>query len=279
MNPIVWWNGAFLNPDEVNISVQDRGLLYGDGLFETLRVQSGLPIHWSRHWHRFINSAMALGFKRSFDNTTLHAAACELARKNHHETGLLRITLSRGPGPRGYSAGQANAPWILLSTYPTAAPQPGHPSAWHLRTSRWRLSSTDPLTQHKTANRLLQVLARTEAEQQGAQEALLVNEHGMAVEASSANLFWWDKNRLHTSPLEAGVLPGITRGIVLELATRHQQPIRHSLVTPGDLIRSQGAFLTLTSQGIVGVSSLDGVPLVCAPRLADWHRRVLTFRE
>lgn len=273
--PWVWWNGRITRRQDVEIGVDDRSLLYGDGLFETLVISQFKPRQWETHWRRFQQSADALDFTLPFDELEIRSAASRLAKDLAIPDAVLRITLSRGSGPRGYSSAQATRPWILLSLHPKPEWHPGKPAIWGLHTSRWRLSSTDPLLGHKTANRLLHVLARTEAERHGAREALLLNENGVVVEASSANLFWVQNGQLFTPPLKSGAFPGITRHRLIRLAGHQGIPCRESTILPEDLPNVDAVFLTLTTHGLIGVGSIDNVAVRTPDILQDWHAELL----
>lgn len=261
----------FTRSPESHITVTDRSLLYGDGLFETIRFENSFPRQFHRHWKRISTSAQILGFTLPASSEQVLAAASHILQIHDHNHGLLRLTLSRGPGPRGYSALPTSLPWILLTVHPGPSITPGSPSTARLVTSNWRLYSADPLAPHKSANRLLQVLARTEADAAGADEALMLNELGHFVEASSANLFWWESDGLHTPPPSAGILPGITRALILEMCPDLGIAIHLNSPHPERIRKAEGVFLTQTSTGIVEAISLDGYPLRHSRETAHLH--------
>ena len=135
------------------------------------------------------------------------------------------------------------------------------PSGWPpitLKTCRtFAVATGDPLATYKSANKLLNVLARAEAEAQGFDEALLVNTDGVVTESSSGNVFWWEEGSLHTPPLTAGVLPGVTRGAVLDSACKLGWTVTETAALPSRLSTSQGIFLTFSTRGLIPVRALD----------------------
>lgn len=186
---------------------------------------------------------------------------------------LLRVNLSRGVGPRGYSPKGANAPTLVMTLHPAPTIDPANPPRWRLATSTYRLPLADPLSPFKTSHKLLQILARAEAETAGADEALLLNSNGEVAETSSANIFWVQRNVIQTTPPGCGALPGVTRAVVLEICQALAWPTGEKAVKLEALKRSDGVFLALSSSGIVPVSTIDGETVSASP-LVDQLCRV-----
>ena len=277
----VFLNGQFVPAEQAVVSAFDRGFLYGDGLFETLRVMSGVPLDWAGHWRRFAAGAEMLKLKLPFASDFLRAQASELSRQNELPDAILRLTLSRGVGQRGYSPRGADAPTFVMSLHPAPELGPQTPQ-WKLHTASLRVPFADALTACKSANKLLHVLARAEAEAAGADEALLLNTRNEVVEAASANVFWIEGGTLHTPPISAGALPGITRAWVLDWASSGQLPTSESRAGLDRLLRADACFLTLSSWGLIEVVAIDNqaVPtalltsVIRERLLADWRRQV-----
>jgi branched-subunit amino acid aminotransferase/4-amino-4-deoxychorismate lyase len=139
-----------------------------------------------------------------------------------------------------------------------AAPAASAPPRWKLITSSHRLPANEPLAQFKTCNKLAQILARAEADAAGAGEALLLNTDGFVVEGASSNLFWIADETVCTPPLMAGILAGVTRAVVLEICRALGLKTKEANITPEDLKRADGIFVSLSSFGIVEGTSLDG---------------------
>ncbi|MBN8248790.1 MAG: aminotransferase class IV [Verrucomicrobia bacterium] len=273
----VWINGQWKAPAEATVSVLDRGFLYGDGLFETVRVHSGRPFRWMEHLDRLWLGARFLRIRLPFSRVELTRAAEELVRRGGLPESIVRLALSRGVGPRGYSPRGADHPTVVLTLHPAPPLDAARPPRWRLITSRLRILDDDPLTQFKTANKLLQIVSRLEFENLGLDhdDALLLNTRGEVVEATSANVFWVEGGRLYTPPPLSGALPGITRGVVLELASALGIPALEAIAEGRRLHSADGVFLTLSSLGIVEVSHLDFQPLRSDPVVERLRRAYL----
>ncbi|EEF60196.1 aminotransferase class IV [Pedosphaera parvula] len=264
---IVFLNGQFVPEEKAVISVFDRGFLYGDGLFEAFRICRGKPFLWEQHMRRLQQGIDLLKLPMPYTSGQLREHAAELIRQNEMPDSILRLIISRGIGARGYSPKGADHPSVVMSLHPAPVIDPGHPPQWTLITSSVRLPANDPLTQSKTCNKLSQVLARSEADAHGANEALLLATSGEVAEASSSNLFWIEHGTVCTPPLAGTILPGVTRAMVLELCERLNIPAMQTTTTPGKLLQSQGVFLSLSSWGIVEAVTLDGNNLQRSPLL------------
>lgn len=261
---LVFLNGRLVPEADAVVSAFDRGFLYGDGLFETLRVMNGVPLDWDGHWRRLAAGAEVLRIKLPFASDFLRAQARELSRQNELPEAILRLTLSRGSGSRGYSPKGADTPTCVMSLHPAPALGSTAPQ-WKLHAASLRVPAGDALTACKSANKLLHVLARAEAEAAGAHDALLLNSRGELVEAASANLFWIEHDEVHTPPLSTGALPGTTRELVLGWCAGQKLPFHETVAEPDRLPRADGCFLTLSSLGVVEVTSLDQRMIRTAP--------------
>jgi branched-subunit amino acid aminotransferase/4-amino-4-deoxychorismate lyase len=135
-----------------------------------------------------------------------------------------------------------------------------------------RAAPANPLAALKSSNKLHQVLARAEAEAKGADEALILDSNGEITECASSNIFWVLDGTLYTPPLGKGILPGVTRGVVLEISGRLGLPWREASARPESIISSDGVFVTLTSLGLVGIGALDEQPLKSSPMFEQLQR-------
>ena len=269
---IVFLNGKFVPEEQATVSVFDRAFLYGDGLFETMRVINGNPFRWWDHMERLRKGGDFLGIKIPFACKSLEKFAAELIAQNKMPDALMRITVSRGVGPRGYSPKGANKPTLVMSLHPATGTTVPQSVSWKLVTSSHRLPAGDALAQFKTANKLAQVLARAEADAAGADEALLCNTDGFVVEGASSNLFWIESGTVCTPPLASGILAGVTRAVTLELCKQLGLSVAERQIKPDQLRRTDGVFLTLSSLGVVEASALDGESLARSPIAAAIHR-------
>jgi aminodeoxychorismate lyase len=265
---IVFLNGRFVPQQKAVVSVFDRSFLYGDGLFETIRVFNGRPFRWRQHMARLQGGVKFLKIKLPFTPEQLRQFAGTLVAKNKMPDSLLRLTLSRGVGVRGYSPKGTEKPVLVMTLHPAPEMDLKHPPAWKLISSAFRLPAGEPLAQFKTCNKLPQILSRAEADAAGAHEALLLNTDGFVVEAAAANLFWIERGKVFTPPLAGGILPGVTRGTVLEICARLKIPAAQKNIRPNNLACADGIFLSLSSFGIVAAKSLDGQKLKRSPLVA-----------
>jgi aminodeoxychorismate lyase len=269
----IFLNGQFVPEERAVVSVLDRGFLYGDGLFETMRVFNGKPFRWAEHLERLQRGAEFLKIKPPFSSEALRDFAAELVAINKVPDALLRLTLSRGIGVRGYSPKGAESPTIVMSLH--AAPTPGAPPRWKLITSSPRLPANEPLAQFKTCNKLAQILARAEADAAGADEALLLNTDGFVVEGASSNLFWIERDTICTPPLAAGVLAGVTRAVVVEICQTLALKVSEKNITAEKLKRADGIFVSLSSFGVVEGVSVDGHTVNRSPIVGQIQKNYL----
>jgi aminodeoxychorismate lyase len=267
---IVFLNGQFVPETEARVSVFDRSFQYGDGLFEAIRISNGKPFRWRQHLERLERGARFLQIPMPVHRDDLDAALPELVRANGTTEGVARIALSRGVGRRGYSPRGADQPTLAVSLHP-AEPMPDSPLQWTLCTASLRLNEEDALACFKTSNKLPQILARMEAEQNGCDEALLLNTRGELCETSSGNLFWIEGDTLHTPPLAVGILPGITRDVVMALAPTVGLSVLETRAQPGRLRTADGALATLSSHGIIEVCSVGGEALPISAHTKALH--------
>ncbi|HYT60936.1 MAG TPA: aminotransferase class IV [Haliangiales bacterium] len=271
-------NGQFVPAEQALVPVTDRSFLYGDGVFETIPVYNGKPFRWAQHLERLTRGADFLKIRLAFAPKELRVLAGQLIERNQMPNAVLRLTLSRGAGERGYSPKGAEAPLVVMTLDPMQPVDPQNPPHWRLQTSSYKLPASDPLSSFKTNNKLLQVLARAEAEAADADDALLLNTNGEVAETSSANLFWIYRDTVYTTPTGRGALPGITRAVVLELCQALNLPSNKRVIKPESLRKSDGIFLSLSSLGIVPVCAIDGEPVptstVVDKILATYHEVV-----
>ena len=269
---LIFLNGKFVPEERAVVSVFDRGFLYGDGLFETLCVRNGKPFRWSQHLERLRRGADFLKIKPPFAPDALRDFADELVAKNKMPDALLRLALSRGVGVRGYSPQGSDSPTLVMSLHPMPKVDLNNPPHWRLVTSSFRLPANDPLAAFKTANKLPQILARAEADAAGADEALLLNPAGRVVEGTAGNLFWVSRGAVCTPPLTAGILPGVTRGVVLEICRALKIPMKEKSPRAAELVSASGVFLSMSSRGIVEAVRLDGRKLHRAAAVKEIRR-------
>jgi aminodeoxychorismate lyase len=259
----VFLNGQFLSEAEAVVSVNDRGFMYGDGLFETMRVVNGKPFRMAQHLERMTRGADFLKINPPFAPKELEKFAGQLIEQNEMPDAILRVTLTRGPGKRGYTPDNDCQPTVVMTLH--AAPPLENPVEWSLVTSSFRIPASDALSSFKTTSKILNVLARAEAKEKGADEALLINTNGEVAETASGNLFWVYQDNICTVPTGRGVLPGITRAIVLEICQTLGLQTNKRVIKPEALRNSTGIFVTQSAFGIVPITTYDGEPVAPSP--------------
>lgn len=246
--PYVILNGELLPESEARIPLEDRGFLFGDGVFETIAVHQGVPYQWELHLARL--QAGLAELQIPFQTNDLFKYASHLIEKNQLTEGILRLHITRGAGSRGYLP-TGNTPTCLLQTRP--APQtPDAPVGLWVSTYE-KISPRALPVQHKLAQGLNSTLARMEAQKHGCFEALQLNANGEICEASSANIFWYSEGILHTPTLECGLLAGTTRAALLRL---RPLPMREGTYTLNALQSAECVFLTNTAWKILPVAEL-----------------------
>ncbi|OQY26527.1 MAG: hypothetical protein B6I38_11185 [Anaerolineaceae bacterium 4572_5.1] len=237
-------NGKLLPDSEACISPSDRGLLLGDGLFETMRAYQGHIFRADAHLARLLAGAEFLGIDVPVGEGDLLRALSRTLEANGlaQSDASLRLTLTRGTGPRGLVPSPNARPTLLITASPLKAIV--HPSATAIIASV-RRNEHSPLANLKTLNFLDNVLARREAVGAGADEALMLNTAENLAEASAANLFAVFDGVLHTPPVGDGALPGVTRAVVMELSQGLDIPVVvEASLAPERLFTAQEAFLT-----------------------------------
>jgi branched-chain amino acid aminotransferase len=267
---VVFLNGQFLPEAQAVISVNDRGFLLGDGLFETMRVVGGKPFRFAQHLERMTRGADFLKIKPPFTPKELEKFAGQLIEQNKMPEAILRVTLTRGAGGRGYGFNGESRPTVVMTLH--AAPAPENPMEWNLITSSFWIPAADPLGSFKTTSKILHVLARGEAKEKGADEALLLNTNGEVVETASGNLFWVYDDKICTVPSGCGVLPGITRAVVLKICQTLGLETNQRIIKPEALQDSAGLFVTQSVFGIVPVAMFDGNPVAPSPLVGQIAR-------
>lgn len=260
----LWLNGRLHDADIAGIAPGDRGLLLGDGIYETLLVRDGTPMQMDAHLARLRHGAGVIGLPMpGFD---LPGAIYAVLAANGVRDGALRLTLTRGSGPRGIAPPAVPTPTVMITTAPAAAPLA--PARCIVATCT-RRNEHSPLAGIKSVNCLDAVIARIEATQRGADDAILLNTAGQVAEATASTLFVLLDGQLVTPPLADGVLPGITRARMLVLGAGEKT------LTPDMLAQAAQAFLT-SSLGVRGIGEIDGRPLA-SQTVADNLRPALGF--
>ncbi|MCH4091720.1 aminotransferase class IV [Acetobacter sp.] len=221
MTALLWLNGALLPANEARIDPADRGLLLGDGLFETMRVATGCVPLLERHLDR-LGAGCATLFLPPPDRERLRRAVGDLLAASGLVEGSMRLTVTRGCGPRGLRPPAQVQPTVMLTC---AAGVSAMPAPVRLGVSRYVRDGSSPLSRVKSLNYLPMVMARMEAAAGGHDDALLLDGKGNVAEASAANILLMLAGRVVTPPVEDGALPGTSRARLLETGLCVEQSV------------------------------------------------------
>lgn len=251
-------DGKFVPQSEAKISVFDHGLLYGDGVFEGIRAYNGRIFKLDQHVNRLFHSAKAIDLKIPYTKEEMANIILESCRKNDIHDGYLRPVITRGPGDLGLDPRKCKrGPSVVVIAQPGIALFKGD-KGLRMTTSSYRRVPPQSLSPSiKSLNYLNNIMAKVEANQYGADEALLLDIHGYVSEASAEN-FFIVKNHTVITPWSSTNLPGVTRETVLELAPQLGLKPEERLFALYDVWAADEAFLTGTAAEIGPVVELDG---------------------
>jgi len=256
----VYISGQFYDKAEAKISVYDHGLLYGDGVFEGIRAYGGKIFRLRQHLERLYNSAKAIWLEIPMSREDLARAIRQTLELNGLKDAYIRVVVTRGAGSLGLDPRKTSDPQVIIITdhiqlYPPEFYENGLEIVT-VSTIRNHPNAVNPRI--KSLNYLNNILAKIEAIQAGCQEALMLNHKGEVAECTGDNIFVVTRGVLRTPPLDAGILEGITRNAVIELAQRTGIAVREEALTRHDVYTADECFLTGTAAEIIPVVKCDG---------------------
>ncbi len=264
----IWLDGQFVAPEEARISVLDHGLLYGDGIFEGIRIYGSKVFRLSDHLHRFATSAKAVGFELPGGSDAVEQVVLATARELGESEGYMRLIATRGQGELGVDPTTCVRPTLIciadrIRLFPAEKLAAGLDMVT-VSIRRPPADAVDPRV--KSLNYLNNVLAKREAKLRGADEALILNHSGLVAEASVANVFAVRRGVVSTPPATDGSLEGITRDSILEIASAAGIVARERSLGRFDLLAADEVFLTGSGARVVPIATLDGQPIGTAQR-------------
>ncbi len=256
-------DGEITPAERATVSVLDNGFAFGDAVYETLRTYGGHPFHLDRHLRRLRASARRLEIPVPLDDAELEGRLRALLARAANAESYIRIILTRGAGDFSYKLDRVKGPTVVM----VARAYDPFPASYYTDGVAVILSSVrrnspralDPAI--KSCNLLNNILAAREAQRAGAMEPLMLNEAGEIAEGAGSNVFHVKGGVVLTPPLDAGLLPGITREVVLELCRANGMAAREEPVAVKDLMAADEAFITSTLKEIVPVATIDGRPV------------------
>jgi branched-chain amino acid aminotransferase len=255
----VYINGRLYPKEEAKISVYDHGFLYGDGVFEGMRSYGGKVFKLEEHLDRLWNSAKAICLRVPMAKAEMADAVYETLSANHITDGYIRLIVSRGVGYLGLDPTKCSMPQVIIITdhialYPaefyengleiiTASTIRNHPAALNPRI--------------KSLNYLNNILAKIEGQQAGCIEALMLNHKGEVAECTGDNIFIVERGEIYTPPIDAGILEGITRNAVIDIARSVDIPVHETAMTRHDVYTADECFLTGSAAEVIPVVKVD----------------------
>jgi branched-chain amino acid aminotransferase len=257
---LAYLNGSLVSRGDARIAVLDYGFLYGFGLFETMRAYGGHVFRLDRHLKRLARSGENLGI--AVESAALERAVTETIRANGLGDARIRLTVSIGEGgvvPDPTTCGEPTVLVVAGNFQPFS--EEVYQRGFSAVVSSIRRNSRSPLSGMKTLNFLESMLARQEARTAGADEALLLNEKGFLAEASMSNVFLVSEGSLRTPGLESGVLPGVTRETVTELAGKRGIDSIEGDIALEELLHAEEAFLTNSVMEVMPLTGVEGNPV------------------
>jgi len=256
----VYLNGEYIQESEAFVSVFDRGFLYGDGLFETMRAYEGHIFRLDQHLGRLLRGLEVLRISNAWTLDTLRHVLYRLLELNRLSDAYIRLTVSRGEGGRGIDTAGCGSPTIVAAARAfSPCPEGLYRNGVRICISGGRTNCRGPADSGvKSLNFLNNILARMEASEKGAFEAVMLNHEGYLTEGTVSNIFFVTKGVLHTPAAAAGILNGITRQTVLETAAKKGFEVKEGLFGVRELYHAEEVFITNSLIEIMPVSEVEG---------------------
>jgi len=258
-NALCWINGKIVTADEAQVSVFDHGLLYGDGVFEGLRFYNGRVFKLDAHLQRLQQSARSISLQLPLSLPQIELAISQLISTYPLDEGYLRLVVTRGIGSLGIDPKKCPQANLFIIADELAVVNTAHTDQGIklliASTRRMPAQCLDPKI--KSLNYLNNILARIEANEAGMDEALMLNTLGFVTEGTVDNIFIVKDQHLITPKVSDGLLQGITRDVILQVAKQLKIPSKETSLTPYDLIQADECFLTGTGAELIPVSQIN----------------------
>ena len=280
----IFLDGKFVDEADAKVSVFDHGLLYGDGVFEGIRLYGGNVFRLDEHLERLEYSAKAILLTMPMTRAELAAATCETCRQNKLTDAYIRLVVTRGVGDLGLAPWNCSKPTtFIIASKISLYPQEHYDNGLSIVTVPTRRISPAALPPTiKSLNYLNNILGKIEARQFGALEAIMLNDQGYIAECTADNIFTVHKGTLYTPSASQGALKGVTRGTIVDIARSLNIPLNESPMTRYDVWCADECFLTGTGAEVIPVAKLDGREIgtgkpgpITQRVLAEFRRRVL----
>jgi branched-chain amino acid aminotransferase len=256
---LIYIDGEFLPKAEAKVSVFDHGLLYGDGVFEGIRSYNSRVFKLDEHLERLYDSAKSIMLQIPIPIETMKETVLETLRRNHLREAYIRLVVTRGVGDLGLDPDKCPKPSIIIiADKITLYPQKFYEDGLEIVTASVRRNYSEAINPRiKSLNYLNNILAKIEGKQSGAEEVLMLNAEGYVVECSGDNIFWVKNEVLVTPPVHIGILEGVTRNSVIDLARDAGMQVEERVFTRHDLYIADECFLTGTAAEVIPVVKID----------------------
>jgi branched-chain amino acid aminotransferase len=257
---LVYLDGEWLDRESAKVSVFDHGLLYGDGVFEGMRVYGGKTFRLAEHVDRLYDSAQAINLKVHVSKSEMIATTEEGVRRSGLQDGYLRHIITRGVGDLGLDPRKCpRAGIIIIFDVIAIWPPERYEQGLSLITAGTPINQREALSPRvKSLNYLNHIMAKVEATNAGADDAIMLDSGGFIAEATGMNLFVWKKGVLYTPAVYAGLLRGVTRDAIVELANEAGYKVVETMLNRYDLYTAEEAFLTGTAAEVAPIRMVDG---------------------
>jgi branched-chain amino acid aminotransferase len=258
--PTIWLDGEWCDRSTAMVSVYDHGLLYGDGVFEGIRAYGGKIFRLDEHLDRLYDSAKAIWLEVPIEKKELAAITVEAVRRSGIKEAYIRHLVTRGVGDLGLDPRKCpKASLIVIVDTIKLWPEEVYEAGLNVITAGTPIPHRESLSPRvKSLNYLAHIMAKVEGIHAGADEVLMLDSAGAVAEGSGQNVFVVKRGVISTPPTHAGILKGVTRDVVIELATNAGYRVEQSALNRYDLYTADEAFFTGTASEIVGIRQLDG---------------------
>jgi branched-chain amino acid aminotransferase len=258
MKDYIFLDDSIISEKEGYITTKDRGFLYGDGIFETLRTYNENPFKLTEHLNRLRSSAQKLRIPFVFTDEYLRNVVHTLIKKNNIPDAYIRITLSRGSGSRGLVMNDHSKPTLLIEVKALAPyPKELYEKGMSIIVSETKRSTSCPISCHKTTNLLTSIMVKEEVKSRSADDALLLNTDNDVIECTVSNIFMVKEKSVITPPLDTNILPGVTRKTVLDICQKMNLPTKEERFRVEILLNADEVFITNSLMEIMPISRIE----------------------
>ena len=257
MHPVIYLNRTMVEATKARVAAVSSAVLYGRGVFTTLAVYASKPFLWSKHWQRLAAHAAKLDIDHTgCTEKSVGEAVNKLIAVNQVKDGRVRVTMLARSG-RDFWKTKLSSTRKTDLLIMTGDPHRVSANGLSLAVSPYRVNTFSPLAGIKSLNYLDHMLAKEEARSRDFDEAVVLNERGEIVSATTANIFWAKNGTVHTPNLSSGALAGITRECVIDIANKHFVPLVEGVYEMADLVDADEIFLTSSGIGVAPVTTFD----------------------